>query len=625
MARRTDGRPSHGPESGFEFADLLLNFYPDIEAAYESHTRAERLAHLRRTILFGLFFYNAYNFSDFFLVHDIYFLTTIWRLIVVTPMSLLLVWILPRVTAKWRERLIFLGMINAVALPVFGILASRDALSAYTFYEVPLMLVFGNLMLKLRFPHAALFTAITLFVSVLVLAFRPGFGPVLVAALALQITTATFFILYGGYINERSLRKAYLSTCREKARSETSEIARAAAEAGGRAKSEFLANMSHEIRTPLNGLLTMAEVMDRYDLEPDQRSRLTIVRQSGLDLLRLLNDILDFSKIEAGKLDIEAIEFEPEKVLEATWAGFVPVAKEKGLSLRLDMEACIRGGLRRGDPTRLRQIAANFISNAIKFTPSGEVSVHLAGLGSGGHDGLRLCVRDTGIGIAPDKMERLFQKFSQVDPSTTRRFGGTGLGLAICQKLAELMGGRVWAESQEGVGSAFYAELMLPSIADRDASRAAEPERALATRVNPIRVLAAEDHRTNQIVLSTIMELFGFDLSLVEDGAQALQRWRNEDFDVILMDIQMPVMSGVEATRAIRAEERLSARPRTPIIALSANAYSHEIAECVAAGMDAHVSKPIELDALKAALERVLRSTDEDILDAETRISAGLG
>ncbi len=533
-------------------------------------------------------------------------------------------WIIPRVTARWRERLILLGTINAVLLPLFVIWVSRDALSAYTMYEMPLVLVFGNLMLKLRFPHAALFTAMTLLASLLVLALR-GFQPVLAVALALQVTTASFFILYGCYSNELTLRKAYLSNCREKARSETSEIARAAAEAGGRAKSEFLANMSHEIRTPLNGLLTMAEVMDRYDLAPEQRSRLAIVRQSGLDLLLLLNDILDFSKIEAGKLDIESIDFEPEWVLEATLAGFIPVAEEKGLSLRLDVDVSVRGGLRRGDPARLRQIAANFISNAIKFTPSGEVWVHLAGVGSGGHDGLRLCVRDTGIGIPPDKMERLFQKFSQVDASTTRRFGGTGLGLAICQKLAELMGGRVWAESQAGVGSAFYAELMLPSISDRVASRPVEAASVFEPGVDPIRVLAAEDHRTNQIVLSTIMELFGFDLSLVENGEQALQRWRDEAFDVILMDIQMPVMSGIEATRAIRAEEIQSHRPRTPIIALSANAFSNEIAECLAVGMDAHVSKPIELEALKAALEHVLNSAEEDIGDAESRASAGLG
>ena len=394
------------------------------------------------------------------------------------------------------------------------------------------------------------------------------------------------------------------------------------AEAASEAKGEFLANMSHEIRTPLNGILTMAQVMACGELSPEQRDRLGIVRQSGQDLLHLLNDILDFSKIEAGKLELEDTEFDPEKVLESTLAGFAALAEKKDLQLWLDVGPSAKG-LRRGDPGRLRQIVANFVSNALKFTESGGVRIRIEGWGDRGREGLQLAVHDTGPGIAADKMRLLFQKFSQVDASTTRRHGGTGLGLAICQELAHLMGGTVWAESIEGQGSTFFANLRLPYLRDivqEVASRGEmeefdEPARAL-------RLLAAEDNPTNQVVLSTVMQVFGFELTLVGDGAQALEAWRVQDFDAILMDVQMPVMDGIQATRAIRQEEARVDRPRTPIIALSANAFHHQISEYLAAGMDTHVPKPIELSALQAALEYVLAQSDANMDQDQLRAAS---
>jgi CheY-like chemotaxis protein len=378
------------------------------------------------------------------------------------------------------------------------------------------------------------------------------------------------------------------------------------AEAASQAKGEFLANMSHEIRTPLNGILTMAQVMAQGELSNAQRDLLCIVRQSGQDLLHLLNDILDFSKIEAGKLELEQTEFDPEKVLESTLAGFAALAEKKDLQLWLDVAPSARG-LRRGDPARLRQIVANFVSNALKFTDRGGVRIAIAGLGETGREGLQVAVNDTGPGIAADKMSLLFQKFSQVDASTTRRYGGTGLGLAICQELAALMQGRVWAESVDGEGSTFFAELKLPYLRDivaeaKDAGQSdgfGEPSR-------PLRLLAAEDNPTNRVVLTTVMQVFGFDLTLVEDGAQAVEAWRGQDFDAILMDVQMPVMDGVQATWAIRAEEAASGRRRTPIVALSANAFHHQISDYLSAGMDTHVAKPIDLSTLQAALDYVL-------------------
>ena len=384
--------------------------------------------------------------------------------------------------------------------------------------------------------------------------------------------------------------------------------AKHAAEAANRAKSEFLANMSHELRTPLNGVLTMAQLMARGDLEVSQREKLDIIRASGQELLHVINDILDFSKIEAGKLELETIEFDPEKVLEGTLAGFAAVAERKQIELHLEVAPDARG-LRLGDPSRLRQIVNNYVSNALKFTSQGSVRIRIAGDGKAGREGLTIAVRDSGVGVPPEKMALLFQKFSQVDASTTRQFGGTGLGLAICRELAALMGGRVWAESDIGVGSTFYVALALPYVgepAEAQDDCAMFDDFGEETVHRQLRILAAEDNATNQVVLSTIMDVFGFELVLVGNGREAIDAWAGGGFDLVLMDIQMPEMDGVTATRLIRKAEARLNLPRIPIVALSANAFSHQISEYTAAGMDAHVSKPIELPALQAAIEQVM-------------------
>ena len=395
--------------------------------------------------------------------------------------------------------------------------------------------------------------------------------------------------------------------------------AREQADAANRAKSEFLANMSHEIRTPLNGVLTMVQLMALEELTPGQREKLDVIHTSSEDLLHVINDILDVSKIEAGKLELEAIAFDPRRVLESTVASFAAVARRKQIDLRLEVSADAHGA-RLGDPARLRQIANNYLSNALKFTPAkGGVCLRISGDGPDGREGLTLAVRDSGMGVAPDKMALLFRKFSQVDASTTRQFGGTGLGLAICRELATLMGGRTWAESEVGLGSTFYATLALPHAQDALTAVAGDmvqddddgrPER-------PVRVLAAEDNPTNQLVLSTIMEVFGYHLTMVGDGRQAVDAWAGGEFDLILMDVQMPVMDGVVATRLIRQEEARRNLARIPIVALSANAYSHQIAEYTAAGMDAHVAKPIELDTLHTVIRDVLAGEAQ-----ETRLCA---
>ena len=260
---------------------------------------------------------------------------------------------------------------------------------------------------------------------------------------------------------------------------------------------------------------------------------------------------------------------------------------------------------------------SNFVSNALKFTESGGIAISVQGEGEHGRDGLRVSVKDTGVGIPPDKMSLLFQRFSQVDASTTRQFGGTGLGLAICGELALMMGGRAWAESAPGEGSTFIASLALAwcGTVENCLACAVDADADLDDEEQPPwRVLAAEDNPTNQLVLRTVMELFGLDLTVTSNGHEAVETWRGGEFDLILMDIQMPIMDGREATRAIRAIELAEGRGRTPIIALSANAFQHQIDDYLAVGMDGHIAKPIELSNLQKVLRQVLMRESEEVV-----------
>jgi signal transduction histidine kinase/CheY-like chemotaxis protein len=376
--------------------------------------------------------------------------------------------------------------------------------------------------------------------------------------------------------------------------------ARDAANAANIAKSQFLANMSHEIRTPLNGVLAMAEVMERGDLSEIQRERLTVVRESGEQLLSVLNDVLDLSKIEAGRLELADQDFEIEKLAQSARDGFGALANEKGLDFEVEV-APEAAGAWRGDADRLKQIFANLVSNAIKFTSKGGVRAVFEAADAGG---LRLSVVDTGIGIPQAKIATLFEKFTQADTSTTREYGGTGLGLAICRELAQLMGGQISVMSEEGTGSTFIVEL--PFARGQTSPAADAPVAAGEAEPRSVRVLAAEDNLVNQKVLKAIVEPMDVELSMVGDGAAAVEAWRGGDFDVILMDIQMPVMDGIAAAKAIRAVEAGEHRRRTPILALTANALVHQVEEYLAAGMDGHVAKPIEIAKLYEAMSRVL-------------------
>jgi signal transduction histidine kinase/ActR/RegA family two-component response regulator len=381
-------------------------------------------------------------------------------------------------------------------------------------------------------------------------------------------------------------------------------VARDQANAASVLKSQFLANMSHEIRTPLNGVLAMADVMARDELGDRQRQRLGVIRESGELLLSVINDVLDLSKIESGRLELAICDFSLDEMAEGAVSAFQVMAADKGLRFGIAVDPGASGWWQ-GDPDRIRQVLNNLLANAIKFTVEGAVAARFSLAPSGG---LRLTVSDTGIGIAQDKLPTLFEKFIQADNSTTRRFGGTGLGLAICRELAQLMGGQVTARSIEGEGSTFVVDLPLPRGLAPQAQEPAEAEPGPQDHQR-LRILAAEDNATNQKVLQAVLEPLDVHLQIVPDGREAVDAWRGGGFDLILMDIQMPVMDGVEAARAIRATEQSERLPRTPILALTANALVHQVESYLAAGMDGHVSKPIELKRLYDAIETAVANS----------------
>jgi len=367
--------------------------------------------------------------------------------------------------------------------------------------------------------------------------------------------------------------------------------ARDAAESANRAKSLFLANMSHEIRTPLNGVIGLAQALSRTDLTPAQSEMLALIESSGKTLQSLLSDILDLARVESGRLELSEEVFDLEKTVNEAARLYAATAEEKGLRFFVEVAPDARVWIA-GDPVRLKQVLTNLVSNAVKFTSAGFVGLNVGrGPDRNGSPTLRFSVEDTGIGFDSATRERLFSRFEQADGAITRRFGGSGLGLAISRQLADMMGGDLDCESEPGGGSAFILTLPM-KIATAPVQTAPVAEHGLASKSGGRRILVADDHPTNRKVVELILAQADVELTMVEDGAQALSAARSQAYDLILMDMQMPVMDGLTAVREIRLHEATMGLDRTPIVMLTANALPEHIAGAIDAGADLHLAKP---------------------------------
>lgn len=368
------------------------------------------------------------------------------------------------------------------------------------------------------------------------------------------------------------------------------------AKSANRAKDEFLANVSHEVRTPMNGVIGMTELLMDTPLNPEQREYTSTIAESARLQLVILNDILDSAKIDSGKLTMEAVAFSPTDLLRNVWRAFHPLALKKGLRLELEISAELPTVM--GDPLRVRQILSNLVNNALKFTQEGEIRMAVAANGAGGTTTLAFSVTDTGIGIAPEAQARIFDKFTQADCSTTRRFGGTGLGLSICRTLVELMGGSIRVESTPGTGSRFSFLVPFPVV---DSG----PERVTTGRVigkltaaHPI--LVVEDNPINQMVTTAMLRSLGLSFEAATDGLEGVEKCLSREYSAVLMDCQMPGIDGFEATRRIRARRRTA----LPIIALTAAAADTDRKLAIDAGMDDFLSKPVRRSELAELLAR---------------------
>lgn len=390
------------------------------------------------------------------------------------------------------------------------------------------------------------------------------------------------------------------------------EQARAQAEASNRAKSEFLANMSHEVRTPLNAVMGLTRLLHQSPLNEEQRQHLELIDSSATSLLALLNDVLDLSKIEAGKLVFEQVRFDVGRWVREAVALHRPVAAKKGLKVEVEIADDVPWKVA-GDPGRLRQVISNLVSNAVKFTDFGRISVTARMAPNQSElrrDQLRLLftVRDTGIGIPEDKQKHIFEAFTQADASITRRYGGTGLGLAICARLVSMMGGALHLLSRPGEGSTFRFTAVFEQAAD-EMSVLTEPAPLEAMTLQGLHVLVAEDHAVNELLMRKLLTQMGCTFHVARNGAEAVRCWKERRFDLVLMDVQMPVLSGLDAVAQIRAVE--AAEPRrghTPVVALTAHAMAGDRERCLAAGMDSYVSKPVSPALLAQAIHEARAS-----------------
>ncbi len=379
--------------------------------------------------------------------------------------------------------------------------------------------------------------------------------------------------------------------------------AKASAESANLLKSEFLANMSHEVRTPLNAISGMTELALVSNLQEPLKEMLNVIKTSSDDLTVIINDILDFSKIEAGKLKIENFEFNLSSFIEETIQIVQFKIDEKNLNFNLNLSQDLPVWIL-SDPLRLRQILSNLLTNAVKFTKSGTINLSVSKIDHISQSTqLLFKVEDTGIGIEDSKQNQLFQSFFQADNSISRKYGGTGLGLVISKKLCEYLGGKIWFESEKNKGSIFYFQITCESVSNDQMSSAVNNLKSALNQQSQVslNILLAEDVIVNQVMMKMVLKKLGHQVTLAQDGAKAVELFLTQKWDIVLMDIQMPELNGIEATQKIRLLETTT---RTPIVALTANAMLDDASKCFAAGMDAYLTKPLNMEQLAKTLQK---------------------